>query len=279
MQEQPGAEHEMNPKPSHKKEDYKAAGKLTGKVAVITGGDSGIGRSVAHLFALEGAQVAITYVSDKEKKDAEEVVELVKSAGAPGKHPLALQADLGTEQACKEIIDKVVHHFGGIDILVNNASEQHVHQSIEEITAEEWDRTFRTNVYSYFFMTKLALPYMKEGSTIINTTSINAYKGNPSLIPYTATKGAELAFTRSIALALASRNIRANAVAPGPIWTPLITSTMSEEKHSNFGSQTPLGRPGQPDEVATCYVFLASSDSSYITGQTLHPNGGAVVNG
>jgi NAD(P)-dependent dehydrogenase (short-subunit alcohol dehydrogenase family) len=270
---QPGSEAEMTPKPQAKGSNYRAAGKLEGKVALITGGDSGIGRSVAILYAKEGADVAIMYLS--ENQDAEETKRLVE---AEGKRCLMIQGDVGDEQFCQQAVQQTVQELGHLDILINNAAEQHPQESIEKITAEQLERTFRTNIFSMFFMAKAALPHLKEGSAIINTTSVTAYKGNPQLLDYSSTKGAIVAFTRSLSQSLVEKGIRVNGVAPGPIWTPLIPSTFPEEKVKSFGSQVPMQRAGQPEEVAPCYVFLASDDSSYMSGQILHPNGGEVVN-
>ena len=269
----PGSEAEMTPKPQAEGSKYRAAGKLEGKVGLITGGDSGIGRSVAILYAKEGADVAILYLS--EDKDAEETKRLVE---AEGKRCLTIKGDVGDEQFCQQAVQQTVQELGHLDILINNAAEQHPQESIENITAEQLERTFRTNIFGMFFMTKAALPNLKEGSTIINTTSVTAYKGNPQLLDYSSTKGAIVAFTRSLSQSLVEKGIRVNGVAPGPIWTPLIPSTFPEEKVKSFGSQVPMQRAGQPEEVAPCYVFLASDDSSYISGQILHPNGGEVVN-
>jgi NAD(P)-dependent dehydrogenase (short-subunit alcohol dehydrogenase family) len=269
----PGSEAEMTPKPQAEGSKYRAAGKLEGKVALITGGDSGIGRSVAILYAKEGADVAILYLS--EDKDAEETKRLVE---AEGRRCLTLKGDVGDEQFCQQAVQQTVQELGHLDILINNAAEQHPQESIENITAEQLERTFRTNIFGMFFMTKAALPNLKEGSTIINTTSVTAYKGNPQLLDYSSTKGAIVAFTRSLSQSLVEKGIRVNGVAPGPIWTPLIPSTFPEDKVKSFGAQVPMQRAGQPEEVAPCYVFLASDDSSYISGQILHPNGGEVVN-
>lgn len=264
----------MRPRPKAEDEKHRGSGKLQGKVALITGGDSGIGRAVAIAFAKEGADVAINYL--EEDRDAKETQRLVEKHG--GKC-LLLPGDVGDEKTARKVVDMTVKELGKLDILVNNASEQHPQDSIEKITAKQLERTFRTNVFGYFFMTKAAMKHLKKGSAIINTASVTAYKGNPELLDYSATKGAEVAFTRSLSQALASKGIRVNAVAPGPIWTPLIPSTFPEEDVETFGADTPLGRPGQPEEVAPCYVFLASDDASYMTGQVLHPNGGSVVNG
>lgn len=271
---QPGIESEMRPRPQSAVEDYRGCGKLRGKVALITGGDSGIGRAVAIAFAKEGADVAIGYLD--EHNDAEETKALIEQAG---RRCLAFAGDLGMEENCVELVQKAIATFGRLDILVNNAAEQHPEANLEDISAEQLERTFRTNIYSYFFMTKAALPYLKSGATIINTTSVTAYKGSPKLLDYSSTKGAIVAFTRSLSQSLIERGIRVNGVAPGPIWTPLIPASFDEDKVAHFGGNVPLKRPGQPDEVAPCFVFLASNDSSYIAGQVLHPNGGVVING
>jgi NAD(P)-dependent dehydrogenase (short-subunit alcohol dehydrogenase family) len=272
-QQPPGKETQMVPRPQSVDETYRPAGKLKGKVALITGGDSGIGRSVAIYFAKEGADVAIVYL--KEHEDANETRNLVEKEG---RHCLLMPGDAGDEQFCADCVEKCVRNLGHLDIVVNNAAQQFPQESIEDITAEQLDRTFRSNIYSYFFMVKAALKHLREGSTIINTASVTAYRGSPKLLDYSSTKGAIVAFTRSLALSLADKQIRVNGVAPGPIWTPLIPSTFPPEKVENFGDDTPMKRAGQPSEVAPCFVFLASNDSSYITGQFLHPNGGEVVN-
>lgn len=273
QQNPPGSEAQMTPKPQSDDSKYRGSGKLQGKVALITGGDSGIGRSVAIFYAKEGADVAIIYKSEQE--DAEETKRLVE---AEGKRCLTIQGDIGDEQFDQQAVQQVVSEFGHLDIVVNNAAEQHPQDSIEKITAEQLERTFRTNIFGMFFITKAALPHLKQGSAIINTTSVTAYKGNPQLLDYSATKGAIVAFTRSLSQSLVEKGIRVNGVAPGPIWTPLIPSTFPEEKVKSFGTQVPMQRPGQPEEVAPSYVFLASDDSSYMSGQILHPNGGEVVN-
>lgn len=270
----PGSESEMTPRPKYDDSKYRAADKLSGKVALITGGDSGIGRSVAVLFAREGADVAIVYLSEDE--DAQETKRLVEQHG---RRCVTIAGDIGDEQFCQQAVQQTVSELGHLDILVNNAAEQHPQQSIEDITAEQLERTFRTNIFGMFFLTKAAMPHLQEGSTIINTTSVTAYQGNPQLLDYSSTKGAIVAFTRSLSQALIEKGIRVNGVAPGPIWTPLIPSTFPEDKVANFGKQVPMQRAGQPEEVAPCYVFLASDDSSYIAGQILHPNGGNVING
>lgn len=271
---QPGLESEMTPKPKAADSQYRGSGKLEGKVALITGGDSGIGRAVAILFAREGADVAIAYLN--EHSDAEETQRLVEQEGH---RCITIAGDIGDEEFCSQLVQQTVSAFGHLDILVNNAAEQHPQESIEKITAEQLERTFRTNIFSMFFLTKAALAHLKEGSTIINTTSVTAYQGNQQLLDYSSTKGAIVAFTRSLSQSLVEKGIRVNGVAPGPIWTPLIPATFPEDKVANFGKQVPMQRAGQPEEVAPCYVFLASDDSSYMSGQILHPNGGNVVNG
>ncbi len=271
--QQPGIEAEMTPKPKSTDSKYRPAGKLEGKVALITGGDSGIGRSVAIFYAKEGADVAIVYLN--EEQDAQETKRLVE---AEGKRCLTIPGDIGDEKFCQQTVQQTVQELGHLDILVNNAAEQHPQESIENISAEQLERTFRTNIFGMFFMAKAALPHLKEGSTIINTTSVTAYKGSPQLLDYSSTKGAIVAFTRSLSQSLVKKGIRVNGVAPGPIWTPLIPSTFPEDKVKSFGAQVPMQRAGQPEEVAPSYVFLASDDSSYISGQILHPNGGEVVN-
>lgn len=272
--QQPGLESEMIPEPQSFAPHYRGSQKLSGKVALITGGDSGIGRSVAVLFAREGADVAIAYLNEQD--DAERTKAMVK---AEGRRCITLAGDIGHEQVCQQLVEQTVQEFGRLDILVNNAAEQHPQDSIADITAEQLERTFRTNIFSMFYLTQAALPHLKPGSTIINTTSVTAYQGNPQLLDYSSTKGAIVAFTRSLSQALVEKGIRVNGVAPGPIWTPLIPATFSAEKVKSFGAQVPMQRAGQPEEVAPCYVFLAADDSSYMSGQILHPNGGNVVNG
>ncbi|MDQ2695368.1 MAG: SDR family oxidoreductase [Pseudomonadota bacterium] len=270
--QQPGRRSEMEPLPETGR--YRGCGKLDGKVALITGGDSGIGRAVAIAFAREGADVAISYLNEHE--DAEDTRRQVEQAG---RRCIALAGDVGDEAFCRDIVERTVGTFGRLDIVVNNAAEQHPKKSLAEISAEQLERTFRTNIFSMFYVTKAALPHLKEGATVINTTSVTAYRGSPGLLDYSSTKGAIVAFTRSLALSLIDQGIRVNAVAPGPIWTPLIPSTFDKDHVTSFGADTPMKRAGQPDEVSPCFVFLASDDSSYISGQVLHPNGGQVING
>jgi NAD(P)-dependent dehydrogenase (short-subunit alcohol dehydrogenase family) len=272
QERQPGLEHEMKPKPQAERPDYVGSGKLRDKIAVITGGDSGIGRATAILFAKEGADIAAFYLN--EHSDAKETRREVEEEG---RRCLLIAGDIGDERFCSQAIQKVVDEFGRIDILVNNAAEQHPQERLEDITAEQLEKTFRTNIFSMFFLTKAALQHMPEGSAIINTSSVTAYRGSSSLLDYSSTKGAIVAFTRSLAQSLAERKIRVNGVAPGPIWTPLIPSTFPAEKTESFGADTLAGRPGEPAEVAPCYLFLASADSSYMTGQFLHPNGGDYI--
>lgn len=274
QQQQPGRESQMTPRPVEQRRDQPGCGKLTNKAAIITGGDSGIGRAVAIAFAKEGADVAILYLNEHE--DAQETKRQVETHGH---RCLTFAGDVGDEAFCQQTVDKAVQELGHLDVLVNNAAEQHPQDSIEKITEEQLVRTFRTNIFGQFFMTKAAMKHLKEGSAIINTTSVTAYRGSPQLLDYSSTKGAIVAFTRSLSIALAKQKIRVNGVAPGPIWTPLIPSTFPEEKVKSFGSDVPLERAGQPEEVANSFVFLASDDASYITGQVLHPNGGEVING
>jgi NAD(P)-dependent dehydrogenase (short-subunit alcohol dehydrogenase family) len=271
---QPDSQEQMSQRPQTEGSGYRAAGKLQGKVALITGGDSGIGQAVATLFAKEGADVAIVYLN--EHKDAERTKQLVEEQG---QRCITLPGDVGDETFCHRAVEQTVQQLGHLDILVNNAAEQHTQPSIEEISAEQLDRTFRTNIFSMFFLVKAALKHLRKGSAIINTTSVTAYKGSPSLLDYSSTKGAIVSFTRSLSQALVEQGIRVNAVAPGPIWTPLIPATMPAEQVEQFGKSVPMKRPAQPEEIAPCYVFLASQDSSYLSGQVLHPNGGDVING
>ncbi|MDE4084690.1 SDR family oxidoreductase [Planococcus maritimus] len=266
---QPGFENEMEPRPDFLGNLAGASHRLPGKTTLITGGDSGIGRAIAVAFAKEGADVAISYLDEHE--DAKETKQLVEKEG---RKCLLIDGDIGDEAFCKQVISQVIEEFGKLDVLVNNAAEQHVQESLKDITAEQLEKTFRTNVFSMFHLTKAALDHLKPGASIINTTSITAFRGEPSLIDYSSTKGAILAFTRALSGSLAKEGIRVNGVAPGPIWTPLIPASFPAEEVEGFGSGTPLGRPGQPDELAPGYVYLASDDSSYVTGQVLHINGG-----
>jgi NAD(P)-dependent dehydrogenase (short-subunit alcohol dehydrogenase family) len=273
QERQPGIESGMTPRPHAEDGNYRGSDKLKGKAALITGGDSGIGRAVAIAFAKEGADVVIAYLN--EHSDAEETKKRVEQEG---RRCIAIAGDIGDEKFCQEAVRKTVSELGKLDILVNNAAEQHTQEDFVDITAEQMERTFRTNIFSMFYLTRAALPHMGEGSCIVNSTSVTAYRGSPHLIDYASTKGAIVAFTRSLALNLADRKIRVNGVAPGPIWTPLIPASFEEEKVEKFGQNVALGRPGQPEEVAPSYVFLASDDSSYMTGQVLHPNGGEIIN-
>ncbi|MGO4371223.1 SDR family oxidoreductase [Paenibacillus sp. MCAF20] len=271
---QPGIESEMNPLPIYEWEGYKAAGKLKGKVAIITGGDSGIGRAVSVAYAKEGADVCIVYLNEHD--DAKTTKAAVEREGVKC---LLLAGDVGDESFCKDVVKQTIETLGRLDIVVNNAAEQHVRKKLEDITAEQLHATFRTNVFSMFYLTIAAMPHLKAPASIINTASITAYKGNPTLIDYSSTKGAIVSFTRALAANLAAQGIRVNGVAPGPIWTPLIPASFDPQSVSTFGSDTPMGRAGQPYELAAAYVYLACDDSSYVTGQMLHINGGEIVNG
>lgn len=272
-QPRPGKEYKMKPKPQSANPIYKGSGKLESKVAIITGGDSGIGRSVTIHFAKEGADITVVYLS--EEKDANETKRLVEKEG---KNCLLIRGDVGDERFCQKVINNTIKRYRKLDILVNNAAEQHPKNSIKDIHEKQLSNTFRTNIFSYFFMVKASLPFLKRGASIINTTSVTAYRGSHHLLDYSATKGAIVSFTRSLSLSLVDKGVRVNAVAPGPIWTPLIPSTFGKEIVRKFGNDTPMKRAGQPEEVAPSFVFLASNiDSSYITGQVIHPNGGEMV--
>lgn len=271
---QPGLETEMHPRPKFENPHYKGSDKLINKIAIITGGDSGIGRAVAIAFATEGADCVITYFD--EHTDAKKTKELVESHG---RQCLTLSGDITNFSFCEQIVNETMKKFGKIDILINNSAVQFPKEKFEDISNEQLDLTFKTNVYSYFYMIKLVLQHLKKGSCIINTTSITAYRGSEDLIDYSATKGAIVSLTRSLSKNLMKKGIRVNGVAPGPIWTPLIPASFSEAKVEKFGNQVPMKRAGEPQEIAPSYVFLASDDSSYMSGQILHPNGGAIVNG
>lgn len=266
---QPGMESKMEPLPAHPT-GYQGTGKLKGKAALITGGDSGIGRSVALLYAKEGANVAISYLDEHD--DAEETKRMVEAEGG---RCLLLPGDIKEESHCIGLVKQTAEEFGGLNILVNNAAIQHVHENVEDIPSDEFEDVFRTNFFSQFYLTKAAMDYLSEGDSIISTSSINAFRGNPILMDYSATKGAITAFMRSIAQSLASKGIRVNSVAPGPVWTPLIPSSFNEDGVEDFGQDTLMNRPGQPSEHAWPYVMLASDEASYMTGQTIHINGGA----
>ncbi|KAI3751996.1 hypothetical protein L2E82_23094 [Cichorium intybus] len=277
---QPGKEHIMNPTPQFMNPSYKPAGKLQGKVALVTGGDSGIGRAVCYLFVKEGATVAFTFLKGQEDKDADDTLRILfENKTNDAKDPIAIGADLGYDQNCQKVVEQVVENYGRIDILVNNAAEQHkTNSSLDELTEDRVDRVFRTNIFSQFFLCRHALKNMKEGGCIINTTSVNAYSGNPTVLDYTSTKGAIVSFTRGLALQLVQKGIRVNGVAPGPVYTPIQPASMDAGYVSELGSEAPMGRAAQPYEIAPSFVFLASDDSSYYTGQVLHPNGEMIVN-
>lgn len=271
---QPGIEAEMDPRPEYIKDNYKAAGKLTGKIALITGGDSGIGRAVSVHFAKEGADIAIVYLDeDEDAKDTQSLVE------AAGRSCLLIKGDVKDADFCRKAVEQTVKQYGKLNVLVNNAGMQFPQKNVRNITEEQLNVTFKTNIFAYFYFAEAAVEYMKEGDCIINTTSVTAYRSSPALIDYSSTKGAITTFTRSLATNLVEKEIRVNAVAPGPVWTPLIVSTFDEEKIKKFGSETAMKRAGQPSELGPAYVFLASDDASFITGQVIHVNGGEVVNG
>lgn len=270
----PGKEHEMKPKPDFEDEDKQGCSRLKGKVAIVTGGDSGIGRAVAVAFAREGADLAVIYLNEHE--DAKKTK---KEVEAEGRKCHLVCGDLGQEEFCKKAIEEVIGEYGKLDVLVNNAAVQFPQENFEDISSEQMEQTSRTNIFSQFYVTKAALKHLKKGAAIINTTSVTAYRGSHHLIDYASTKGAIVGFTRSLSANLVKRGIRVNGVAPGPIWTPFIPSSFDEEQVKKFGMDVPMKRAGQPEEVAPCYVFLASDDSSYMTGQVLHPNGGEIIGG
>ncbi len=270
----PGHESKLEPKPDWKPR-YPGSGRLQGKVAIVTGGDSGIGRAVCALFAREGADIAIVYLLEDD--DAQKTVRIVESEG---RKAIAIRADIGDKALCQDAIDRTIDAFGRIDVLVNNAGEQHPDEDVTEITEDQLRRTFQTNIFGMFFMVQAARPHLASGASIINCTSVTMYQGSKELLDYSSTKGAITAFTRSLSENLVSDGIRVNAVAPGPIWTPLNPcGGASDDKLEHFGESTPMGRPGQPNEVAPAFLFLACEDASYMSGQVLHPNGGIIVNG
>jgi len=273
-QSRPGSEDDLNPPAETKPRNYAPSGKLAGKICLVTGGDSGIGKAISLLFAKEGADIAIAYLSE-----TDDAAQTQKEIEAFGKSCLLIKSDLGEETNCKAAIEKTMQKFGQLDILINNAALHWEAESLLDISTEQLMNTFNANFFSYFWLTKYALQHLKKGSCIINTTSVTAYRGSSHLIDYSSTKGAIVAFTRSLALNLIDKGIRVNAVAPGPIWTPLIASSFDPEKVSKFGSDSPMKRAGQPNEVAPCFLFLACEDASYLSGQVLHPNGGEIING
>jgi NAD(P)-dependent dehydrogenase (short-subunit alcohol dehydrogenase family) len=273
-QRPPGSEHEMREKPNHGEESYRGSGRLRDKVALITGGDSGIGKAVAIAYAREGADVVLSYLPEEEK-DAQETVEFVRQAG---RRVLTVPGDITGESHCREMVERTFREFGRLDILVNNAAYQMTHQSIDEFSSEEWDHTFRTNIYAMFYLSKAALPRMRQGGAIINTASVQAYKPTGQLLAYATTKGAIVTFTKALSELAMKQGIRVNAVAPGPVWTPLIPSTMPDQKVEQFGKDGPIGRPAQPAELAPAYVFLAAEqDSSYVTGSVMDLTGGKML--
>ncbi|WP_323015876.1 SDR family oxidoreductase [Devosia sp.] len=270
---QPGRETEMHPNPDYMPK-FPGNGRLAGKVAVITGGDSGIGRACAVLFAREGADLALVYLEEDEDARITEA-----AVRAEGQQALLLRGDVSDQQFCDDAVKKTVARFGRLDVLVNNAAEQHPREEVTDITPEQLQKTFATNIFGYVYLTQAALPHLKKSAAIVNTASVTAYRGSPALLDYSATKGAIVSFTRALSGNLADRGIRVNAVAPGPIWTPLIPATFDADKVAAFGADQPMKRPGQPNEVATCHLFLACDESSYLSGQVLHPNGGEIVGG
>ncbi|MFC5448609.1 SDR family oxidoreductase [Paenibacillus aestuarii] len=272
--QQPGLESEMKPRPLFDNPNYQGSGKLKDKIAIITGGDSGQGRAIALAYAKEGADVVIVYLN--EHSDADETKHAVEQQG---RRCLTIAGNIGSEPFCQQVIAQTVETFGKLDILVNNAAEQHVQNSLEQISSEQMEQTFRTNFYSVFYLSKAALPHMKPGSTIINAASLTAYEGNEQLIDYSATKGAIVSFTRSLSKSLSSKGIRVNGVVPGTIWTPLIPASFPADQVANWGAKTPMKRAGQPYEIAPAYVYLASDDSTYVSGQFLHITGGVIMNG
>lgn len=271
---QPGIESKMEPKPKYLRNNYNGSHKLQNKVAVITGGDSGIGRAVGLHFAKEGADIAVVYLNEHD--DAMDTKRLIEQEG---QECILIDGDIGNSQFCEAAVTEILDKFKHIDILVNNAAEQHPQDHFMNISNEQFEKTFKTNIFGTFYMTKAVLPNLKEGNTIINTSSITAYQGSNDLIDYSATKGAITSFTRSLSLSLVDKGIRVNGVAPGPIWTPLIPSTFPREKVASFGGDSPMQRPGEPMELAPAYVYLASDDSSYVNGQIIHVNGGTIING
>lgn len=273
QQDQPGREHQMHPEPDYAPL-YPGSGRLKDKVAIVTGGDSGIGRAVAVLFAREGAKVAIMYL--EEDKDADDTLALIEAEGAEA---MKIRGDVGDKGFCEEAVRQVVDRFGRLDVLVNNAGEQHERFEPTDIPEGQIERTFRTNIFGYMFMVQAAMPHLKAGAAIVNTTSVTAYRGSKHLLDYASTKGAIVGFTRALSNMLAAKGIRVNAVAPGPIWAPLIPASFKPEEVASHGQSVPMGRAGQPNEVAPCHLFLACQDGSYMTGQVLHPNGGEIVGG
>lgn len=271
---QPGIEGTMDPLPIYDDPNYKGSKKLNNKVVLLTGGDSGIGRAVAIAFAKEGAKLSIVYLDEHD--DANKTKEDIEKYGG---ECLLLSGDIGDDSFCQQAVNQTIEQYGKLDCLINNAAEQHYQENIEDISTAQLERTFKTNIFSCFHFIKAAMPHLKKGSTILNTASIVAYKGNPVLMDYASTKGAMVALTRSLSESLVSKGIRVNAVAPGPIWTPLIPASFPADQVASFGTTSPMGRPGQPAELAPAYVYLASDDSSYVSGQVIHVNGGTIVNG